>query len=126
MIGLTAIRLAALVAVAYALLLLSGGLIGVAGGGSRLSLSVSLAQPVTWLMALLSLLIAWALWSRYAWGWWLGLAAALFQLWRIVSAIIARPGYPQLPSPGTLLVLGLLVAFLILLFLPRARAACSR
>lgn len=126
MTGLAAIRLAALVAVAYALLLLSGGLVGVAGGSSRVSLSVSLTQPVTWLMALLSLLIAWALWTRYAWGWWLGLAAALFQLWRVISAVVARPGFPQLPASGTLLVLGLLLAFVILLFLPRARASCNR
>ncbi len=126
MTGLTAIRLAAFLAVAYAVLLLSGGLVGVAGGGSRFSLHVSLAQPVTWLVALSSLLIAWSLWSRQAWGWWLGLAGVLFQSYRVISVIVARTGFPRLPSGGTLLVLALLLAFLVLLFLPKARAACCR
>lgn len=126
MTGLSAIRLAALVAVAYALWLLAGGLVGVAGSASRLSLSVSLTQPLTWLTALVAVLVAWALWRRHAWGWWLGLAGVLVQLWRVGSALAARPGFAQLPSSGTLIVLALLLSFLILLFLPRARAACSR
>jgi uncharacterized membrane protein (DUF2068 family) len=126
MTGLTAIRLAALVAVAYAVLLLAGGPVGVAGGGSRFSLHVSLIQPLTWLVAILSLVVAWALWTRHAWGWWLGLAGVLVQLYRVVAALVARPGFPQLPSTSTLIVLALLLSFLLLLFLPKARAACNK
>lgn len=126
MSGLTSIRIAALVALAYGLWVLVGGPIHVGAGSEALTMRLSLANPIAWLIGLVALLIAWALWMRYAWGWWLGLAAALFQGWRIVYPMFAGAGAPRLPGTTTLLVLALLVIFLVLLFMPKARAACSR
>lgn len=126
MSGLTAIRVAALIAIGYGLWVLFGGPVRFGAGSEALTMRVSLTSPVTWLVGLLALAIGFSLWMRFAWAWWLGLAAALFQLWRILYPIFARDGLPRLPGATTLLVLLLLLVFVILLFMPKARAACSR
>jgi hypothetical protein len=126
MSGLTSIRLGALVALGYALWVLAGGPVRFGAAGQAVTLRLSAAQPVTWLVGLLALVIAWGLWMRYAWAWWLGLAAALFQAWRLAWPLFAGDGAPRLPGTTTMLVLALLLVFLVLLFMPKARAACNR
>lgn len=126
MSGLTSIRVAAVVALGYALWVLAGGAVRFGAGAEAVTLRLSLAQPVTWLVGLLALVIGWGLWVRYAWAWWLGLAAALFQAWRLAWPLVAGAGAPRLPGLTTLLVLFLLLVFVVLLLMPKARAACSR
>lgn len=124
MSGLASIRTSALVAFGYALWVLAGGPVRLGAGAQVVTLRLSAAQPVTWLVGLLALVIAWGLWMRYAWAWWLGLVAALFQAWRLAWPLFA--GAPRLPDTTTMLVLALLLVFVVLLFMPKARAACSR
>jgi benzodiazapine receptor len=120
------VRAASLVAVAYFALLVAGTLLHFAGGGEGVGLRVSFSQPVTWLTAVIAAVIAWGLWQRYAWAWWLGLAAAGFQLFRLGSWLIDHFSFSRPPGWRTLLVFGLLVAFLLLLLSPKARASCNR
>lgn len=126
MSGLTSIRMAAMVAFGYALWVLAGGPVRLGAGAQVVTLRLSAAQPVTWLVGLLTLVIAWGLWMRYAWAWWLGLVAALFQAWRLAWPLVAGAGAPRLPGTTTMLVLALLLVFVVLLFMPKARATCSR
>lgn len=125
MSGLTSIRLAALVSFGYAVWVLAGRAIHLSGGTQAVNLRLNLDQPVTWLVGLLALVIALGLWMRHAWAWWLGLAAALFQGWRMAWPQFAG-GTPRLPGAITLGVLALLLVFLVLLFMPKARATCNR
>jgi len=124
--GPTAIRLAALLALGYGLWVLAGGPVHLGGGSGAMTLRVSAGHWVGWVVGLLSLLLAWGLWVRQAWSWWLGIAAALVQGWRLLSPHVAHGGLGRLPSTVTVVVLALLLAFVTLLFMPKARAACSR
>lgn len=126
MSGPTAIRIAAVLAIGYGLWVLVGGPVQLGAGTEALTLRLNLANPVAWLVGLLAVAIGIGLWMRYAWAWWLGLAAVLFQGWRIVYPMFAKGGLPRLPGLVTLLVLTLLLLFLILLFFPKARASCNR
>jgi cation transport ATPase len=126
MSGPTAIRLAALLALGYGLWILAGGPMHVGAGEGAMTLRVSAGHWVSWLVGLVSLLLAWGLWVRQAWSWWLAIAAALVQGWRLVSAHVAHGGVARLPNTTTLVVLALLLAFLVLLFMPKARTACNR
>jgi hypothetical protein len=125
MSGPTSIRLAALLALGYGLWVLASGPIHLGAGANAMSVRVSAAHAVSWLVGLLSIVLAIGLWTRYAWAWWLGLAAALFQGWRIVSAHLARGPF-HMPGTTTLVLMVLLVVFLVLLFMPKARASCNR
>lgn len=126
MSGPTAIRLAALLALGYGLWVLAGGPIHVGAGAGAMTLRVSGGHWLSWLVGLLSLLSAWGLWARQAWAWWLGLAAALVQTWRLVAAHVAHGGAARMPGVATIAVLLVLLAFVVLLFMPKARTACNR
>jgi uncharacterized membrane protein (DUF2068 family) len=126
MSGPTAIRLAAFLALGYGLWILIGGPIHIGAGASGMSVHLSAAYAVSWLVGILAIVLAFGLWTRYAWAWWLGLAAALFQGWRIVSAHLAHRGMARMPAMTTLIVLVLLLVFIVLLLMPKARATCNR
>jgi hypothetical protein len=121
--GVTAIRLAAVIALGYGLWVLLGGPVHVGAGSDALTMRVSFTQVIAWAIGLAAIVIGASLWARFAWAWWLGLAAALFQLWRLAYPLFAAQ---RLPGVVTLVVLLALVMFVVLLFLPKARAACSR
>lgn len=124
--GPTAIRLAALLALAYGIWILAGGPMHIGAGGGAMTLRVSSGHWVSWLVGLLSVLLACGLWALQAWSWWLALVAALVQGWRLASAHFARHGVIRMPNATVLLVMLLLVVFVVLLFIPKARAACNR
>lgn len=119
-------RLTALVAVVYVVLVLGASLLRVTLTGDFFSFRLNFVQPITWLVCILGLVIAWGVWRSYAWAWWLGLAAAGFQLYRFGSWLLANYSLSYLPGPNALLPLLLLLGFLVLLLLPGTRAACSR
>jgi hypothetical protein len=125
MSGPTAIRIAALLAFGYAVWVLVGGPVHVGAGGNAMTVRVSMTHALSWLIGLLCIVMAWGLWARYAWAWWVGLLAALVQGWRIVSAHV-HAGSVRMPGVTTMLVLLLLLVFLAMLFMPKARATCNR
>lgn len=124
--GLTAIRLAALLALGYGLWILASGPVHVGGGSGALTVRVSAGHWAGWLVGLLSLLLAFGLWLRQAWSWWLAVAAALIQGWRLLSAHFTHSGQVRLPNATTVIVLMLLLSLLVLLLMPKARVACNR
>lgn len=126
MSGAAAVRVAAVLALAYGVWYLLGGPIRFGAGAESLTMRLHLAHPIAWLTGLLALAIGCTLWMRYAWAWWLGLGLAVFQGWRIAYPLFASAGAPRLPGGTTLLLLLALVAFMVLLFMPQARTACNR
>ena len=126
MSGLTAIRLAALLALGYAVWVLITGPIHLGAGGGAMTVRLSANHAMSWLIGLLSLVLAFGLWTRNAWAWWLGLVGALVLGWRIVSAHLVHQGTIRMPGTTTLVLLALLLVFLALLFMPQARATCNR
>ena len=126
MSGLTSIRLASAVSFGYAVWVLAGRAVQLSGGSQAVTLRLQIDQPITWLVGLIALAIALGLWIRYAWAWWLGLAAALFQGWRMAWPLVSGAGAPRLPGTVTAVVLALLLVFVVLLLMPKARATCNR
>jgi hypothetical protein len=126
MSGLTHLRLAAFCAVAYGLLLVSGIVHHFQRTGSLRALFRSVAYPGFWIVLLVVVLVMYGLFKRHAWAWWLGIAAALFQLFRIVSAYVQGPSAGRVPSTPVLISLVLLVVFVLLLLPRKARLASNR
>lgn len=122
----TQLRLASLCAVAYGAVIASGIIHRFQLTGSFRALAHSLSQPPVWIALLLAALVAWGLWKHYAWAWWLGVAAAGYQVFRIVSWYVMGRHFWRVPGFPTLLALGLLLTMLVLLFQRKARAGASR
>ena len=121
----TQIRLASLVSAVYGVLLASGMVHHFQRTGSFRALAQSLSQPLVWISLLVVALLAFGLWRRHAWAWWLGVAAAGFQAFRILAAWFDR-GLAQAPGVPSLIALALLVLLLVLLLPRRARVGCNR
>lgn len=117
------ITFAALTAAVYGGLVISTVVLPFARSGHLGALARGLANPHVWIPFALACVVAWGLWKRYAWAWWLGLAAAGWQLFRILSALL-----PSLRVPGswTLLMLAVLLVFVALLFQRAVRVGCNR
>jgi len=126
MTGLTQLRLAALCAAAYALLAVSGLVNHFQHTGSLRVLLRGLMQPQLWIVLLVAGLVVFGLLGRQAWAWWLGVAAAAFGVFRIVSAYVQGPGFGRVPGAWTLTALALLLLILVLLVPRRARLAANR
>lgn len=121
----TQIRLASLTTAAYGALLASGIVYHFQRTGSFRSLARDLAEPTIWIALLLVVLVTFGLWKRYAWAWWLAIAAAGFQLFRIFEAWFDR-GLSRVPGVPTLIALVLLLVLVALLLPRRARLGCNR
>lgn len=118
--------LALFVAIVYLVVVPGASLFRAALSGDALTLRVSFGDPMLWLSTVLILLVIIGVWKRYAWAWWLGVAAAAFQLVRIGMWVAQHYSLSRLPGDTTLLVLGLLVTFLVLMLSPGMRMACRR
>lgn len=118
--------LALFVAIVYLVVAPGASLFGAALSGDSLIMRVSLGDPLSWLITVLIVLIVFGVWKRYAWAWWLGVAAAAVQLARMGMWVAQHYSLSRLPGEGTLLVLGLLVVFLALMLSPGMRLACRR
>lgn len=121
----TQIRFASLTSAAYGVLLASGIVHHFQRTGSLRALAHSLSQPPVWIALLIAALVTFGLWKRHAWAWWLGVAAAGYQVFRIASAWFARGGN-YMPGFATLLALGLLLLLIVLLLPRKARLGCNR
>jgi benzodiazapine receptor len=120
------IRLASLTSAAYGALLVSGIAYHFQRTGSFRALAHSLSQPTVWIALLIAALVAFGLWQRHAWAWWLGVAAAAWQVFRIVTAYVQGPNFGNLPGAATLIALALLLLVLVLLLPRKARLGCNR
>jgi hypothetical protein len=120
------LRLASCTAAAYGLLLVSGTLHHFQRTGSLRALAHGLARPSLWVALLVAALVAWGLWRRYAWAWWLGVAAAGYELFVILAPYVQGRGFGHVPGFATLLALGLLTLLLVLLLQRPARKGASR
>ena len=121
----TQIRFASLTAAAYGALLASGVVYHFQRTGSFRALGHSLSRPTLWIALLLAAVITFGLWKRYAWAWWLAVAAAGYEIFVIGSAWFAR-GLSRVPGVPTLLTLALMVLLLVLLLPRRSRLGCNR
>jgi hypothetical protein len=119
-------RLASGIALAYIAVVLGGVLLHYVMTGDGYTARYSLMLPSTWMATAVAALIAWGLWSRFRWAWWVSLAAVLFQLVLMTSWMIDHFTFTKLPGWGVFVVFALLVAFLVVLLLPGTRSACSR
>lgn len=126
MSALMQLRLAALCAVTYAALVLSGLIAHFQRTGSFRTLFHGIARPEVWVVVLVALLVTAGLWTRRAWAWWLGVAAAGYQLFRIVSAYVLGHRLGHVPAFAVLIALVLLVLFLVLVLQRKARLGCNR
>lgn len=122
----TQIRFASLAAAAYGLVLVSGIVHHFQRTGSLRALGHGLSQPVVWITLLVAVLVAFGLWRRYAWAWWLGVGTAAWQVFRITVAYVQGGGFGRVPAFATLLALALLLLLLVLLLPRKARLGCSR
>jgi hypothetical protein len=117
-------RLASCIAVAYIAVVLGGIFLHYALTREAYTLRFSLALPSTWLATAVSAAVAWGLWNRWRWAWWLGLTAVIFQLARMSWWMVEHCTLTNLPGPGVFVVLSFLLAFLSVLLLPSTRATC--
>jgi hypothetical protein len=124
--GPTQLRFAALCAFAYALVAVSGVVHRFQRTGSLKGLVNGLLQPHLWVVLLVAVLVVIGLFGKRAWAWWLGVAAAGFGIFRIVSAYLQGGGFGRMPGTWTLIALVLLVAMLLLLMPRKARLAANR
>lgn len=122
----THLRLASVCAAAYGVLLVSGIVHHFQRSGSFRALAHSLSQPTIWVALVVILLVAFGLWRRYAWAWWLGLAAAGYQLFRLAVGYVQGPQFGHLPRASLLVSLALLLAILLLLSTRKARLGANR
>jgi hypothetical protein len=122
----TQIRFASLSCAAYGALLVSGTVYHFQRSGSFRALGHSLAQPGLWIALLVAVLVTFGLWQRRAWAWWLGIAAAGYQIFRIASAYAHGRGFGHMPGFATLLALALLLLILVLLLPRKSRLGCNR
>jgi hypothetical protein len=122
----TQLRLASLCAATYAALAVSGVIHHFQRTGSLRALARGLSAPGLWLVLLVAVVVAWGLWKRYAWAWWVAVAAAGYQVFRIASAYVQGPAFGHLPRASVLVSLALLVLMLVLLFQRKARLAANQ
>lgn len=120
------LRLASLCSAVYAALVVSGVVHHFQRTGSLRALARGLSQPGLWVVVLVAGLVCWGLWKRYAWAWWLGVAAAGYQLFRILSVYVQGPAFGHLPRPSVLVAVILLLLILALLATRKARLGANR
>lgn len=121
----TQIRLASISSAAYGALFVSGIVYRFQRTGSFRALAHSLSQPFVWITLLVAMVVAFGLWKRYAWAWWVGVAAAAYQIFRIGEAWYHH-GFARVPGVPMLIAIVLLVVILVLLLPRRSRLGCNR
>lgn len=122
----TQLRLASVCAAAYGALAVSGVIHHFQRTGSLRALVRGFASADLWVVLLIAGLVSWGLWQRYAWAWWLGLAAAGYQLFRIVNGYVQSPVFGHVPRPSLLLSFTLLLLMVVLLLQRKARLGANR
>lgn len=118
-------KLASVIAVAYISMIAGGMLLHFVATGDFGTLKYSLMLPATLGAIVVASLVAFGLWHRHAWAWWLGLVAAAIQLIRFGSWFVARMSAGGAPVASWIIAF-LLAAFLCVLLLRTTRQQCSR
>lgn len=122
---LSRVQLAGVIAATYVLVVFGGMVLRYLKTGDWSTFQYSLMLPNTIGALLVGSLVAWGLWNRFVWAWWLGLFAVAFQLYRLSGWLFPRlgNGFPPLVS---WIIGALLIAFLWVLLTKEARRSCSR
>ena len=118
-------KLASIAAIAYVLIVVGGMLLHFFNTGDLGTLKYSLMLPATLSAVFVGSLVAFGLWHRFAWAWWLGLAAVGTQLIRFGSWFISRLSIGDAPMASWAIAV-LLLAFLFLLLTKATRQQCTR
>ncbi|WP_205201467.1 hypothetical protein [Azonexus hydrophilus] len=118
-------KLTSIVAIAYVLIVAGGMLLHFFNTGDLGTLKYSLMLPATLPAVFVGSLVAFGLWHRFAWAWWLGLAAVGTQLIRFGSWFIGRLSIGDAPMTSWAIAV-LLLAFLFLLLTKATRQQCTR
>lgn len=118
-------KLASVVAAAYVFMVVGGMLLHFINTGELGTLKYSLMLPATLAAILVGGVVAFGLWHRFAWAWWLGLAAVGAQLIRFGSWFIDRLSVGGAPMASWVIAL-LLLLFLVLLLSKATRRQCTR
>ncbi len=119
-------KIAASISAVYVLFFFGGIFVHYFNTGDAYTLKYSLMLPTVWIAATLGLVIAWGLWKKFLWAWWLGLVSVLFQL---IAHIRHMLKFISLDLPltfGILAVFVMLVSFLFLILLPQTKKQCTR
>jgi benzodiazapine receptor len=126
LVRMDAAKLAGATALSYVVFFISGMFIHYARTGDEYTLYYSLSRPQTWLATIGGVIIGFGLWRHKEWAWWLGILAALFQLFGISSRLVPFLTAGESPPASMLIVAVLLAIFVLLLCLPQTRALCKR
>jgi hypothetical protein len=118
-------KLASVVAATYVLMVVGGVLLHFFNTGELGTLKYSLMLPATLAAIFVGGIVAFGLWHRFVWAWWLGLAAVGIQLVRFGSWFIGRLSVGNVPMASWVIAL-LLLAFLLLLLSKATRQQCTR
>ncbi|MBI5784493.1 MAG: hypothetical protein HZA64_03460 [Rhodocyclales bacterium] len=118
-------KLASVVAAAYVVMVVGGMLLHFINTGELGTLKYSLMLPATLAAILVGGVVAFGLWHRFAWAWWLGLAAVGAQLVRFGSWFIDRLSVGGAPMASWVIAV-LLLLFLVLLLSKATRQQCTR
>lgn len=118
-------KLASVVAAAYVLMVVGGMLLHFFNTGELGTLKYSLMLPATLAAIFVGGLVAFGLWHRFAWAWWLGFAAVGIQLIRFGSWFVGRLSAGNAPLASWVIAV-LLLAFLLLLLSKATRQQCTR
>lgn len=119
-------KIAAAIATLYVFFFFGGIFVHYFTSSDIHTLKYSLMLPSVWIATVLGLLIAWGLWRKFLWAWWLGLAGGLFQL---VASVRHMLKFMSLDLPltfGILSVFIMLVSFLFFVLLPSTKKQCAR
>jgi translocator protein len=119
-------RVASVIAVTYVVVALGSALLHFSSGGHAYTIRFNTTHLILWLEAILAIIIAYGLWQRYSWAWWLGIGAAAWQLFRLGSRIFKHFSLSHPPGAITLFIAALLIGFLVLLFQSKTRTSCNR
>ena len=119
-------KIAATIATVYVIFFFGGIFVHYFTTGDAYTLKYSLMLPSVWIAAVLSLVIAWGLWQKFLWAWWLGLISVVFQL---IAHVRHMRKFISLDLPltfGILSVFVMLVSFLFFILLPKTKKQCTR
>jgi hypothetical protein len=118
-------QLVSAIAATYVLVVFGGMIIRYFKTGDWGTFQYSLMLPNTIGALFVGSLIALGLWNRFAWAWWLGLFAVIFQFYRLSGWLVPRLGN-GFPPLSTWIIGILLIAFLWTLLTKEVRRSCSR
>ena len=119
-------KIAAIIAIAYVVVILSGIILNFIKTGQLYTLKYSLLLPATWLAIIISSVTAWGLWQHFRWAWWFGFSASLIQLARMALWLQSQQELNISPSFSVILALFVVALFFVITAFGGVRNLCVR